>query len=140
MSQKTRESVDLFWELVDNILNALLFVLIGLEMITLDFKTHYLLLGILIIPVVLLSRWLSIAPFIHFFKKEKAYHKDLTIFLNWGGLRGGIAIALALSLPPSPYRDMILTITYLVVVFSILVQGLTLKRIYFTLRRKYQKT
>jgi CPA1 family monovalent cation:H+ antiporter len=126
MSDKTREHVDTFWELLDEILNAVLFVLMGLEVIALTLKGSYLALGGLAIAAVLVGRLLSVGLPVGLMRWRWNFSPGSVRILTWGGLRGGISIALALSLPPSPERDLILTATYMVVVFSVLVQGLTL--------------
>jgi len=126
MSDKTREHVDTFWELLDEILNAVLFVLMGLEVIALTLKGSYLALGGLAIIAVLAGRFLSVVLPVGLMRWRWSFSPGSVRILTWGGLRGGISIALALSLPPSPERDLILTATYMVVVFSVLVQGLTL--------------
>lgn len=115
-----------FWEMLDEILNAVLFVLIGLEIIALPNNMDYILSGLILIPAVLLSRFISVAIPIGLMKKDDISKRKTITMLTWGGLRGGISIALALSLPPSEYRDLIILVTYAIVVFSILFQGLTI--------------
>lgn len=129
MSETTREHLDNFWELLDELLNAVLFVLIGLEVLVLSFKQPYLLAGLVAIPMVLAARWLSVVLQIRLFSFIREFTARTVTILTWGGLRGGISVALALSLPPSSSRDALVTITYAVVVFSILVQGLTINRV-----------
>lgn len=129
MSERTREHLDNFWELLDELLNAVLFVLIGLEVLVLSFKQPYLLAGLVAIPMVLAARWLSVVLQIRLFSFVREFTARTVTILTWGGLRGGISVALALSLPPSHSRDALVTITYAVVVFSILVQGLTINRL-----------
>lgn len=123
MSETTREHLDNFWELLDEMLNAVLFVLIGLEVLVLSFKQPYLLAGLVAIPLVLGARWLSVVLQIRLFSLVREFAARTVTILTWGGLRGGISVALALSLPPSLSRDALVTITYAVVVFSIMVQG-----------------
>jgi CPA1 family monovalent cation:H+ antiporter len=127
MSDKTRQNLDTFWELTDEILNSLLFVLIGIELLIIPLSFKYLFAGIIAILIVLFSRAVSIgAPqFLLTFGKKFDY-KSLKI-MTWGGLRGGISVAMAISLPAGVERDIIITMTYIVVVFSILAQGLTMK-------------
>ena len=129
MSEKTRHHLDTFWELVDEILNALLFVLIGLEVLVLTFTREFLLAGLIAIPAILLARWLSVGVPITVLRRWRKFSPGVVSIMTWGGLRGGISVALALSLPPSRERAIILAITYVIVVFSILCQGLTLKRL-----------
>lgn len=129
MSETSREYLDTFWELVDELLNAVLFVLIGLEVLVLTFHGHYILAGLIAIPVVLLARFLSVGLPVKLFSFKQEFAPRATTILTWGGLRGGISVAMALSLPPGPLRDAIVTITYVVVTFSILVQGLTIGRV-----------
>lgn len=125
-TNNARSYLTTFWELIDEILNAILFLLIGLEMLTIDYNASYLLI-ILSIPVVLLSRYVTVAiPLIFIRKWRGDLEKSLAAILTWGGLRGGLAIALALTLPVSSQRDIILALTYAVVVFSILIQGSTI--------------
>ena len=128
MSEKTRAHLDVFWELVDEILNAVLFVLIGLEVLVLTFTKQYLLASLLIIPLVLFARFVAIGIPVIVLRTFRAFSPGAVRIMTWGGLRGGISVALALSLPPGRERDVILAITYAVVVFSIVVQGLTLER------------
>lgn len=128
MSEKTRAHLDVFWELVDEILNAVLFVLIGLEVLVLTFTKQYLLVSLLIIPLVLFARFVAIGIPVTLLRPFRAFSPGAVRIMTWGGLRGGISVALALSLPPGRERDVILAITYAVVVFSIVVQGLTLER------------
>jgi CPA1 family monovalent cation:H+ antiporter len=129
MSKKTREHLDTFWELVDEIINVVLFLLIGLELLVLPIEPGWFLAGFLAIPIVLLARWLSVAGIIGPLSRVTAQSKGAISVLTWGGLRGAISVAMALSLPVSDSRSMILTLTYFVVVFSILVQGLTVGRV-----------
>ncbi len=129
MTEKTREHVDTFWELVDEIVNVVLFLLIGLELLVLRIERGWLVAGVLAIPIVLSARWLSVAGIIGPLSWVKAQSKGAIAVLTWGGLRGAISVAMALSLPANYSRSLILTLTYFVVVFSILVQGLTVGRV-----------
>jgi CPA1 family monovalent cation:H+ antiporter len=129
MTEKTREHVDTFWELVNGILNVVLFLLIGLVLLVLPLEPRWLVAGGLTIPIVLLARWLSVAGIIGALKSIRAPLKGTVSILTWGGLRGGISVAMALSLPPNDSRSLVLTLTYFVVVFSILVQGMTMGRV-----------
>ena len=129
MSDKTREHLDNFWELIDEVLNAMLFVLIGLEVLVLTFNTQYLLAGLIMIPVVLLIRFISVGIPVSIMKLRKTFSPKIIRILTWGGLRGGISIALVLTLPAGEHREALLVITYTIVIFSILVQGLTVGRL-----------
>ncbi len=126
MSERTRKHLDLFWELVDEILNTVLFVLIGLELLILELTGRALSAGLIAIPVVLLARFMCVGAPVRLLQFRRSFTPGAIRLLTWGGLRGGISVALALSIPAGPERDLILTVTYTVVVFSILVQGLTL--------------
>lgn len=129
MSERTREHLDTFWELIDEILNAVLFVLIGLEVLILTFREEYLLAGLIAIPIVLLARFITVGVPLRVMRRFRDFSPNAIKLLTWGGLRGGISVALALSLPAGEIRDSLVAVTYLVVVFSILVQGLTLGRL-----------
>lgn len=130
MSQLTEEYVDKFWELIDSILNALLFVLIGLELMVIDFQPEYWVLCLVTIVLVLLARFVAIwFPFTLFRRWLDLDHKA-PIMLTWGGLRGGLSIAMALSIDKTiPHQELIVTITYAVVLFSVIGQGLTMERL-----------
>lgn len=125
MSERTRDRLDAFWELVDEFLNAVLFVLIGIEVIVVDISGPLLTAGLLAIPLVLLARFLSVGLPITLLRPLRRFSPYAIPILTWSGLRGGISVALALSLPPSPERDVLVTVTYVVVCFSLIVQGLT---------------
>ncbi|MGM8363150.1 cation:proton antiporter [Flavobacterium sp. ARAG 55.4] len=129
MSDTTARYVDGFWELIDEILNALLFVLIGLELLVIKTDEKILLAAIIILGITLITRYISIfIPSISVRLKEKITQKTRLI-LTWGGLRGGISIALALSINPEYHKEIWVTITYVIVCFSILVQGLTIGKL-----------
>lgn len=129
MSETTEIYVDKFWELMDILFNTILFVLIGMEMLVLTVEGSYLIAGLLAIPLVLICRFLSLLLPINFFKKRLDFVPKTNLIMTWGGLRGGISIALALGLSQAMERDLFLVITYVVVVFSILVQGLTVGKL-----------
>jgi len=128
MSENTREHVFQFWQLIDELLNSVLFLLIGLEVLVVGFNPEFALLAVIAIPVVLAARWISVAIPITVLSLRRNFTKGSLTILTWGGLRGGISVALALSLPDdTSFKAAILTATYAVVVFSIIVQGLTMK-------------
>ena len=126
MSDMTRRYVDMFWELVDEILNAVLFVLIGMEVLLVVFSVNLLVAGCLAIAVTLLARMLTVGLPVAAFRRVINLPPGSWKVLTWGGLRGGISVALALSLPAGPERDIVLGLTYSVVIFSILAQGLSI--------------
>lgn len=136
MSDITETYVDKFWELMDLLFNAILFVLIGLEIVVMNFEGNYVLAGLIAIPIVLISRYIALAPPVALFQKRLEFVPKTNLIMTWGGLRGGISIALALSLTSDMPRDLILTITYIIVVFSIIVQGLTVGRLVTSLQRQ----
>lgn len=133
MSDVTRQHVDSFWELLDEIFNAILFLLVGLELMIISISSSTVMLGLLAIVAVLAGRLLSVGLPISLMRLQKPFDKGTIGLMTWGGLRGGISIALALSLPHGPEKDIILPIAYIVVLFSILVQGLTFKSLVRTL-------
>jgi len=126
MSDTTRHHLDLFWELLDEILNAVLFVLIGLEVIVIAFPSGIAAAAVLAIVVTLLARGLTVGLPVELWHLRLRLPAGSGRVLTWGGLRGGISVALALSLPAGPHRETLIALTYCVVVFSILVQGLTI--------------
>ena len=129
MSDTTRRYVDMFWELLDGILNAVLFVLIGMEVLVIAFSVSLSLAAGVAVAVTLLARLLTVGvPVALLPSLFKLPHGSWQV-LTWGGLRGGISVALALSLPAGSERDTVLALTYCVVVFSILGQGLTISRL-----------
>lgn len=129
MSEVTRRRLDDFWELIDEILNAVLFLLIGLEVLVLSFEGRFLLAGLLAIPLILMIRSFAVGVPMMLLRWKRRFPNGAVPILTWGGLRGGISVALALSLPDIAARDAILTMTYLVVAFSIIVQGLTIGKL-----------
>jgi len=129
MSEITEVYVDKFWVLIDILLNTILFVLIGMEMLVLSFEGNYIVSGLLAIPIILACRYASLVLPIKFFEKRLDFVPNTNLIMTWGGLRGGISIALALGLTEAMHRDLFLVITYIVVVFSILVQGLTVSKL-----------
>ena len=135
MSERTRERLDSFWELVDELMNALLFMLIGFELLVVRFDGRFLLAGLLMIPLVLGARFVSVGVPVTLLRHWRRFTPHAVKILVWGGLRGGISVALALSLPPSPERELLVTATYIVVAFSIIVQGLSLERVVTRLQK-----
>jgi CPA1 family monovalent cation:H+ antiporter len=129
MSDQTREHLDMFWELIDEILNAVLFVLLGLEILVITTGQSYLIPALLAVPVVLTARFISVALPVSLMRSWRVFTPGVVKILTWGGLRGGISVALALSLPAGEVRDILLPMTYAVVVFSMLVQALTLGKL-----------
>lgn len=125
MSDVTEQYVDKFWELIDILLNTVLFVLIGMEILVLTFDTQYIVAGLIAIPMVLAARYLSLILPVKLFDKKLGFVPNTTLIMTWGGLRGGISIALALGLTTDMHRELFLVITYVVVVFSIIGQGLS---------------
>lgn len=129
MSETTRMHVDMFWELLDEILNAILFVLIGLEVIVLSFSNSFWAAGAMALAVILAARIATVGMPVLLLPGMFHLPQGSWKVLTWGGLRGGISVALALSLPAGPERDVVVTLTYMVVVFSILAQGLSIGRV-----------
>ncbi len=129
MSKVTENYVDKFWELIDILLNTILFVLIGMEILVLSFETNYLIAGLIAVPVVLICRYLSLIVPVKLFEKKLDFVPRTGLIMTWGGLRGGISIALALGLTDTMHRELFLVVTYVVVVFSIIFQGLTIGKL-----------
>jgi len=127
VSENTADYIRKFWSLLDEILNSVLFLLIGLEVLVIAKMADHIGVALLAIPVTLAARWVSVSIPITILSRWSSFSKGAIPILTWGGLRGGIAVALALSLPANQYKPTILTITYAVVLFSIIVQGLTIK-------------
>ena len=129
MSETTHNQLFSFWELIDEFLNALLFVLIGFEVLVISFNLNYLITSIILIPLILLVRYIGITIPLKIMGDKANLSKGSAQVMTWCGLRGGISIALALSLPESSEKSVIIAITYVVVAFSILVQGLSAKKV-----------
>ncbi len=127
MSTATVDHIDKFWSLLDEILNAVLFLLIGLEVFAIDFNSQYIFCGLLLIPTILAVRFTSVSIPISLLRFKREFSKGVIRILTWSGLRGGISVALVLSLPQFDGKELLLTCTYIVVLFSIIIQGLTLK-------------
>ncbi len=125
MSEETRQYVDAFWKLIDEILNAVLFLLIGVEVFAIAFDLQYITAGVAAIALALFARLAAVAVPVMILRPFRAFSTGVIPIMTWGGLKGGISVALALSLPESDWKPLILTATYLVVIFSIIVQGLT---------------
>jgi CPA1 family monovalent cation:H+ antiporter len=135
--EHSHESLEKIWMLIDEMLNTILFVMIGLQMVTLPFLNNYWLAGGIAILMILIARWFSIILPLTFLRRSLDVNYSSVNILTWAGLRGGISIALALSLPITPYRHLILSGSYFIVIFSIIVQGLSLNRlINFSFRKK----
>ena len=129
MSVESLDYLDKFWELIDEILNAILFMLIGLEMLIIKINTTTLLIGFIAIGLTLAARWISVILPVFLLRYKIRFERNAVAVLTWGGLRGGLSVAMALSLGSGMHRDEFVLITYMIVVFSIIVQGLTIGRI-----------
>lgn len=128
-SERTKDYLGKFWELIDEILNAVLFLFIGLEMLIIQVNGLILAIGAICIIICLLSRWFSVSLPVFLMRYRLRFEKNAVAILTWGGLRGGISIAMALSLGVEMHRNEFVLITYMIVLFSILVQGLTIGKI-----------
>ncbi|CAM4123741.1 sodium:proton antiporter [Psychrobacter arenosus] len=140
MSDETRHYVDLFWELIDEILNAILFVLIGLEVVIIAFSGNLFIAAGLAIVIALAARFIVVGLTTKTFSQQLELPKGAWKVLTWGGLRGGISVALVLQLPSGSERDVLLTLTYAIVIFSILVQGLTIGKVAKLVGPSHSKT
>ncbi len=127
MSETTREHLTKFWRMLDEILNAVLFLIIGLEVFTLSYDNKALLVALACIPLVVAARFVTLGTIFTALRLKRTFSPGALPIMVWGGLRGGISVALVLSLPPFPHKELLLTATYVVVIFSIIVQGLTIK-------------
>lgn len=136
MSEITEAYVDKFWEMIDVLLNTVLFIMIGMEMLVLKFEVNYVIAGLIAVPIVLLCRYISLWLPIKFYAKKLQFIPKTNLIMTWGGLRGGISIALALTLTQEMHRELFLVITYIIVVFSIIGQGLTVEPVIKRLTRK----
>ena len=129
MSELSRDYLGKFWDLTDEIFNAILFLLIGLEMLIIKINPTIMIIGCIMIAVVLLARLLCVAIPVMFLRIWIKFENNAILMLTWGGLRGGLSVAMALSIPEAMHRDEFVLITYIIVVFSIIVQGLTIGKL-----------
>ena len=129
MSARTREHLDAFWNMTDEILNAVLFLLLGLQVFSVSHWLDVLTPALLTVPICLFARFVSVAIPVSAMRAGGPLRRGLVPILTWSGLRGGISVALVLSLSPFPGKEILLASTYAVVVFSVLVQGLTVRRL-----------
>jgi monovalent cation:H+ antiporter, CPA1 family len=129
MSDVTQDYVDKFWEMLDEFLNGILFLLIGFEMLVISYNAIIIWLGCISIIIVLLARFISVALPIFVLRYKNTFEKNAVFILTWGGLRGGISVALALSLPKNAISEILVSITYIIVLFSIIIQGLTIGKV-----------
>jgi CPA1 family monovalent cation:H+ antiporter len=139
MSHTTEEYVHKFWELLDVILNAILFILIAFVLIEIEFNTQVILFGVSAVFVVLISRIIVVNLINFFFLKKSKFDAKTMKIISWGGLRGGLSIALVLSLPNSEIKDTLLVATYFSVLFSIIFQGLTIEKYANRIDRKMKE-
>ncbi len=129
MSDETRKYVDAFWKLIDEILNAVLFLLIGIEVFAVTFTLDVALAGVAAIALALFARLIAVAVPVLILRPFRTFSPGVIPIMTWGGLKGGISVALALSLPEGEWKPLILALTYIVVIFSIVIQGLTVARL-----------
>ena len=129
ITEAGRDYVDTFWKLIDEILNAVLFLMIGAEVFAIAFSLDYFVAGLVAIVLSLLGRLAAVAVPVTVLRPFRGFPPGVVPIMTWGGIKGGISVALALSLPESEFKALILTATYVVVIFSILVQGLTVTRV-----------
>jgi len=140
MSDRTRERLDTFWELIDEILNAVLFLIIGLEIILLSFGVTQIAAGLILAVLVLGARFIAVSVPVTLLRLRRSFHPHVIKILTWGGLRGGISVALALSIPEGPERNIIVVTTYIIVVLSILLQGLSVHKLVAFAARELEET
>ena len=138
-SDQTQRYLFGYWTLVDEILNSVLFLLIGLEVLVLRFAWSQALLAISILPLLVAARLLATSLPVLVLRRWQSFVPGSIAILTWGGLRGGISIALVLSLPETAQKPLLLTATYVAVIFTITVQGLTLKRVIEHFRGDWEK-
>jgi len=129
LSQTSWDYLGKFWDLIDEIFNAILFLLIGMQILQVKIYSTIVLIGLAMILVVLLARWVSVYFPVVLMRFKIKFEKNAVAILVWGGLRGGLSVAMALSLPQSMHRDELVLITYIIVIFSIIVQGLTIGKV-----------
>lgn len=129
LSQTSWDYLGKFWDLIDEIFNAILFLLIGMQILQVKIYSTIVLIGLAMILVVLLARWVSVYFPVVLMRFKIKFEENAVAILVWGGLRGGLSVAMALSLPQSMHRDELVLITYIIVIFSIIVQGLTIGRV-----------
>jgi CPA1 family monovalent cation:H+ antiporter len=129
MSDVTRDYLEKFWEIVDEILNSVLFMLIGLELVTISFHFQYTIVGLIMAGSLIVIRYLSLWIPSVLFRFRKGLEKNTLEIMSWGGLRGGISIALALSIPAGEFKNIIVLLTYTIVLFSVIVQGMTMGKV-----------
>jgi CPA1 family monovalent cation:H+ antiporter len=140
MGQEVRRALDLVWGFIDEFLNAVLFLLVGLEVVAVSLAGKHLVAALLVIPLALLARFVAVSAPVSLMRRRHEFTPGAIRVLTWGGIKGGISVALALSLPPFPGRAAVLTATYAVVIFSIVVQGLTMRRLVHFATRSDQLT